>query len=109
MKRKLPKATHSLSRVRRGKSGSAPNPFPIVGIGASAGGVEAFTRLIENLPPDSGMAFVLIPHLAPTRKSELAHVLSRGSQIPITEAKHRQVVEPDHAYIIPPGKQMVFQ
>ncbi len=80
-----------------------------MGIGASAGGVEAFTRLIENLPANSGMAFVLIPHLAPTHKSELAHVLSRNSKIPITEAKHRQRVEPDHAYVIPPGKQMVFE
>src|SRR5687768_1072989 len=83
--------------------------FPIVGIGASAGGVEAFAKLIEHLPADSGMAFVLVPHLAPAHKSELAVVLGRKSHIPITEAQQGQLVEANCVYVIPPNKQMVFE
>ena len=56
---------------------SPRNDFPIVGIGASAGGLEAFTKLLSHLPPDSGMAFVLIQHQDPKRESMLTEILSR--------------------------------
>ena len=57
-------------------------PFSIVGVGASAGGLEAFTQLLKALPPDTGMAFVLVQHLAPTHVSALAEILSRATQMP---------------------------
>src|SRR5947209_15938696 len=56
--------------------------FPIVDVGASAGGLEAFTQLLENLPPSTGMAYVLIQHLDPTHASQLAEILSRKSPMP---------------------------
>jgi two-component system CheB/CheR fusion protein len=55
------------------------NPFPIVGIGASAGGLEAFQQMLAHLPPDTGMAFLLVQHLDPSHKSQLTEILSRGS------------------------------
>ncbi len=109
MKPKRNKTTVFRQRGKGKKSDSTAKLFPIVGIGASAGGVEAFIRLIEHLPPDSGMAMVLIPHLAPTHKSELAQVLSRKTRIPIAEAKHLEIVKPNRIYVLPPDKQMIYQ
>ncbi len=59
--------------------------FPIVGVGASAGGLEAFTQLLKALPADTGMAFVLIPHLAPSHASSLTEILSRATMMPVIE------------------------
>lgn len=83
-------------------------PFPIVGVGASAGGLEAFTQLLEALPSDTGMAFVLVQHLAPTHPSALAEILSRSSKMPITEVLDVSMVEPNHVYVIPPAQGMVI-
>lgn len=82
--------------------------FTIVGVGASAGGLEAFTQLLEALPSDTGMAFVLVQHLAPTHPSALAEILSRSSTMPITEVLDVSVVEPNHVYVIPPARGMVI-
>ena len=66
----------------------APSPpFPVVGIGASAGGLEAFTQLLSLLPPDTGMAFVFIQHLYPTHTSFLSEALSRATEMPVTQAE----------------------
>jgi len=78
----------------------------IVGIGASAGGLEAFTLLLEKLPGDTGMAFVFIQHLDPKHKSALTHILSRVTSLPVSEVENKTVIKPDHVYIIPPGKAM---
>jgi len=80
--------------------------FPIVGIGASAGGLEAVTRLLKNLPPGTGMAFVLIQHLDPTRKSLLPEILQKTTRMPVEQAKDRMLLEPNHVYIIPPNAHM---
>jgi len=77
--------------------------FPIVGIGASAGGLEACTKLLENLPADTGMAFVLVQHLAPTKDSILADLLSKAASMPVREVQDGMTVEPDHVYVIPPN------
>src|SRR6188768_2776847 len=61
--------------------------FPIVGVGASAGGLEAFTQLLGELPPDTGMAFVLIQHLDPTHTSFLADALTKSTTMRVTQAK----------------------
>jgi two-component system, chemotaxis family, CheB/CheR fusion protein len=62
--------------------------FPIVGIVASAGGLEAFTQLLSHLPHDTGMAFVLIQHLDPNRKSLLAEILAKTTQMPVNEVQN---------------------
>ncbi len=76
--------------------------FPIVGIGASAGGLEAFTELLSHLPADTGMAFVLIQHLDPKHESHLAELLSKASAMPVTELKGDTRAEANHVYVIPP-------
>ncbi len=76
--------------------------FPIVGIGASAGGLAAFRELLEHLPPDTGMAYVLIPHLDPTHESILSEILSKATRFPVREVRGDTVLEPDHAYVLRP-------
>ena len=78
--------------------------FPIVGIGASAGGLEAFTQLITNLPTDTGMAFVLVQHLDPTHDSALTSLLARLTEMKVTEARHDLPLEPNQIYVIQPNK-----
>lgn len=80
--------------------------FPIVGIAASAGGLEAFIQLLGNLPIDTGMAFVLIQHLAPDRESLLTEILARITKMLVCEAIDGIAIEPNHVYVIPPNAQM---
>jgi two-component system CheB/CheR fusion protein len=82
------------------------NNFPVVALGASAGGLEAFTQFLIGLAPKSGMAFIIIQHLDPSHPSSLVELLGRVSPIPIVEAIEGVVISPDHAYIIPPGKSL---
>ncbi|MBD2338036.1 PAS domain-containing protein [Calothrix sp. FACHB-156] len=82
--------------------------FPIVGMGASAGGLEAFTELLSHLPNDTGMAFVIIQHLSPNQKSLLSEILSRSTQMPVVEVQNGMVVEPNHVYVIPPNTKMTI-
>ena len=76
--------------------------FPIVGIGASAGGLEAFTELLSHLPDDTGMAFVLIQHLDPKHDSHLTQLLAKVSKMPVAEVKGDTRAEANHVYVIPP-------
>ena len=87
-------------------SASTGRDFPIVGVGASAGGLEAFTRLLEHLPSTTGMAYVLIQHLDPTHASQLPEILSRKTKMPVHEVRRKTTVEPDHVYIIPAGENL---
>src|SRR5258706_4414438 len=80
--------------------------FPIVGIGASAGGFEAFGEMLNALPVDTGMAFVLIQHLDPTHESMLAPLLARKSALPVSQVTEGMAVEPNHVYVIPPNARM---
>lgn len=82
--------------------------FPIVGVGASAGGLEAFTQLFKNLPSDPGMAFVLIQHLAPAHESMLTELLSKAIAMPVKEVKDGMTVDPDNVYVIPPDSEMII-
>jgi len=77
--------------------------FPIVGIGASAGGLAAFEGLFTHLPSDSGMAFVVIQHLSAPHKSILPEILQRFTAMPIHEVTDGIQVQPDNVYVIPPG------
>jgi two-component system CheB/CheR fusion protein len=88
------------------KAGSPDQQFPVVGIGASAGGVEAFKLFLETIPEKSGMAFVFVMHLSPTHESYLPEILQKFSKIPITSIADNEQLQPDHIYIIPPDKML---
>jgi len=75
--------------------------FPIVGVGASAGGLEAFTQLLKALPADTGMAFVLIQHLDPAHSSFLGQALAKTTSMKVLEVENGMPVSPDHVYVIP--------
>ncbi|MFI4882111.1 MAG: chemotaxis protein CheB, partial [Phycisphaerales bacterium JB064] len=81
-----------------------PQPLAIVGVGASAGGLEAFTALLESVPRDLDVAWVLVQHLDPTQDSMMAELLGRHSTIPVTEARPDEPVQPGHVYVIPPDR-----
>jgi two-component system, chemotaxis family, CheB/CheR fusion protein len=83
-------------------------PFPVVGMAASAGGLEAFTQLLSHLPVDTGMAFVLIQHLSPDHVSLLTEILARATTMPVKEVKNGMKVEPNQVYVIPPNTKMVL-
>jgi two-component system CheB/CheR fusion protein len=85
-----------------------PLSFPIVGIGASAGGLEAFTLLLNALPTDTGMAFVLVQHLAPKYPSALSEILGRATKMPVTEIRDGQIIEPNNIYVIPPDREITI-
>ncbi len=85
------------------------NPFPIVGIGASAGGLEAFGQLLSALPPDTGMAFVLIQHLDPKHASQLTELLDPLTTMRVETAQDDLIVEPNVVYVIPPNVSIVLQ
>jgi two-component system CheB/CheR fusion protein len=80
--------------------------FPIVGIGASAGGLEALELFLQNVPAGSGMAFVIVQHLDPTRKGIMHELLQRVSAMKVVQIKDRTRVEPDCVYVIPPNKDL---
>lgn len=80
--------------------------FPIVGIGASAGGLEALELFLRNVPPASGMAFVIVQHLDPTHDAMLVELLQRVTAMPVAQVSDRMRVEPDHVYVIPPNKDL---
>ena len=79
-----------------------PN-LPIVGIGASAGGVEALERFFKSMPADNGMGFVVVTHLPPNRVSMLAAIIGRSAQMPVVDARDDETVEAEHVYVLPPG------
>ena len=83
--------------------------FRIVGIGASAGGLEALEQLSTHMPPDSGMAFVVIQHLDPTRHSSMPEIMSRFTRMPVHVATDGMKIEPDNVYLNPPDKNMGVQ
>lgn len=83
--------------------------FPVVGIGASAGGLEAFTALISALTDDTGMAFVAVPHLAPAHPSALSEILSRSTTMPVVEIADGQAISPNTIYVLPPGRDMTIE
>src|SRR5215471_10690008 len=84
------------------------NHFPIVGIGASAGGLEAFTELLKHLPLDTGLGFVLVQHLDPQHESALTQILTRTTSIPVREVTDNLPVEANHVYIIPPNTNLTI-
>jgi len=101
------------SRPRRSKAATAlplppAAPFPIVAIGASAGGLEAFDEFLRAMPPDSGLGFVLVQHLDPSHASLLVEILQRATRMPVVEATDKMPVLPDQVHVIPPNRDMVI-
>ena len=82
--------------------------FPIVGIGASAGGLEAITELVRHLPPDIQMSFVLVQHLDPVHESALTQILGRATSLTVSEAAENLAVEVHHMYVIPPNQALTI-
>ncbi len=102
------------SRVRQGTGARArsstrhlptrgPGDFAVVGIGASAGGLDACRKFVEALPVDSGMAFILVQHLDPTHESMMVDLLAGHTAMTVRQATDGMPIEPEHLYVIPPG------
>ena len=83
------------------------NLFPVVGVGASAGGLAAFRQLLGAIPEKSGLAWVLVQHLDPNHESMLPELLQRATKIPVLEIADEVTVLPDHIYILPSNKMLV--
>ncbi len=88
--------------------GKSTGLFPVVGIGASAGGLEAIRELLQNLPVDTGMAFIIVQHLDPNHESLAPEILSRTTRMPVLEVKNGMRIEPNHIYMIPPNFDMAI-
>ncbi len=98
------KAKPAVARKTALAAAGSDGSFPVVGIGASAGGLEAATELLKNLPQEPGLAFVLVQHLDPTHESALSAVLSRATSMPVREARNNLRLEPNRVYVIPPNR-----
>lgn len=85
-----------------------PDAFPVVGIGASAGGLEAFKELLHGMPEDAGMAYVVVQHLAPRQESLLPDLLARATNMPVHEAREGMRVEVNQVYVIAPNTDMTL-
>jgi two-component system, chemotaxis family, CheB/CheR fusion protein len=93
---------------RSGRDIDFSKRFPVVGIGASAGGIEAATSLLKDLAPNLGIAYVLVFHLDPARESAVTQILGRATHMPVLEVKNGMQVQPDHVYVIPPNCEMTI-
>ncbi len=89
-----------------GKVDLNSSKFLYVGVGASAGGLDAIRKFISNIPENNGMAFIIVQHMDPTHKSGLVNILSRYTPMEVLEVEDNQQVLPEHVYIIPPNKDM---
>jgi two-component system CheB/CheR fusion protein len=87
-------------------SAVATSPITLVGIGASAGGIEALGTFFDSMPTDSGCAFVVVLHLDPTRESEMARILSGRTKMPVAQVKDGMSIAPDHVYVIAPDTEL---
>jgi two-component system CheB/CheR fusion protein len=86
-----------------------PNLFPIVGIGASAGGLEALIALLKVLSPELGMGYVVTPHLDPQRESAMSNILGRSTSMPVVQIEDGMRVLPNHVYVIPPNCDLALR
>ena len=91
---------------RETRVSSASDSFPIIGIGTSAGGLEALEHFLSHVPRNSGLAFVIVQHLDPTRKGIMPELLQRGTGMKVIQVKDRTPVQPNCVYVIPPNKDM---
>lgn len=92
-----------------GSSKAQDGQFPIVGMGASAGGLAAFKDFFQSMPPETGMAFVLVQHLDPTHESLMADLLSRHTGMNVVQVQDNMKVEVNHVYVIPPNRDLAIR
>jgi two-component system, chemotaxis family, CheB/CheR fusion protein len=113
----MPKAMKKQKKVRSKRQAPSQNAapaayaiavFPIVAIGASAGGLEAFSSLLRALPPEPGIALIFIPHLDPTHESAMAELLSRTTRLPVVQAAEGMHVAVNRVYVLPPNSDMTI-
>jgi two-component system CheB/CheR fusion protein len=97
------------AEVCKPRAGRPDARCPVVGIGASAGGLATFESFFRATPPDSGAAFVLIQHLDPTHESLTAELLTKHTRMPVVQVEGDTPVEPDHVYVIPPNKYLSIE
>jgi two-component system CheB/CheR fusion protein len=98
------KKSQARAKSTRAKpAADATLPVTIVGIGASAGGLEALEQFLSPVPPDCGLAFVIVQHLDPTYKGAMVELLQRSTRMPVAEIKDRTKVKANHVYLIPPN------
>src|SRR4051812_540366 len=87
-----------------------PNePSAVVGLGASAGGISVLQQFFGDMPPESGIAFVVVMHLSPDFESQLANVLQQKTSMPVVQVSAPVRVRPNHVYVIPPNHQLTFE
>src|ERR1700737_3247317 len=101
-------ASYGKKEQHAGKSRVMPNR-PIVGIGASAGGVEALEGFFKSMPADNGMGFVVVTHLPPNRESMLALIIGRATQMPVVDARDGEMVDAEHVYVLPAGAVLTIR
>jgi len=106
MSKKSKKMATSKTNKNKTQPPATVQNFSIVGVGASAGGLDAFRRLLSSIPENSGMAFVLVQHLDPSHESILPEILQRVTNIPVLEITDEIHLAPDHIYIIPSNKML---
>ena len=105
--RKTPaKTAAAKTSASRGNGRPANGTFPVVGIGASAGGLEALELFLQHVPVGSGIAFVIVQHLDPTRKGIMVELLQRATAMKVVQVRDGMKVAPDQVYVIPPSKDM---
>src|ERR1700722_2674901 len=92
-----------------GEAMEAPRRLPVVGIGASAGGLEAASSFFKEVPSHLGMAYVVVLHLDPARESKLTEILGRTTPMPVVQVQDGMRVEPDHVYVIPPNCELTIE
>ncbi|HEY1261952.1 MAG TPA: chemotaxis protein CheB [Terriglobales bacterium] len=108
MKKKKPSNSKRPGGAKTEPASTGAPAFPIVGIGASAGGYEAFAEMLKSLPENTGMAFVFVQHLDPSHGSVLSEILSRTTRIPVVEVTDGMKVAPNHIYVIPANTTMLL-
>ena len=99
---------HIIQKAKPKKDTPLGKPAAIVGIGASAGGLEAIEAFFKAAPVDSGIAYVVVQHLSPDYKSLMVELLSRKTDIPVHRAEDGMVVQANHIYLIPPKKNLTI-
>ena len=104
--KKSPTAPSPSSKKKISVNSPKRTPFYIVGMGGSAGGLDAFGQFFANMPTDSGMAFVLVSHLGPTQKSMMPELLQRFTKMQVFQAEDGMEVRPNCVYVIPPNRDM---
>jgi two-component system CheB/CheR fusion protein len=110
--KKIPRQARAESGAQDGRAESQQvrnDLVAVVGVGASAGGLEAFRQLLKALPVDTGMAFVLVTHLDPRHESILPNLLAKATHLPVSEAEDGTPVAPDHVYVMPRNTSMAIE